>query len=138
LSNDAIINFNDNTINIDGKFYELPTQQSIDNEMKILVNKTRINSIVETEKSIFNKINNLVKKCKTSNPEIGKMNNITHEINLKSEVILDQPSFRLHTKLRLLVKKEIGYLIFNKIIRPSNSSYGFPEFPQSRKTVKFA
>lgn len=71
LSNDAIINLNECTINIDGKYYELNIGNVTDNEIKTLTRKTKINAIVEQENDLRKKINGLIKNSKIANPEIG-------------------------------------------------------------------
>lgn len=59
-----------------------------------------------------------------------------HEIHLKNEGAIDIPSFRLPVKLESLVMKELEYMIENKIIKASNSKFGFPAFPLIKKNGK--
>ncbi|KAG0420252.1 Retrovirus-related Pol polyprotein from transposon [Dictyocoela roeselum] len=133
LSNDAIINLNDYTVSIDGKFYELKHPDNIDDGLKELVRKTKISTIVNPETYFSDKINNLIKEYKIKNPEIERITGTSHQINLTSNDTIDLPSYRIPNSLREAVRKEVDYLIKNRIIRQSCSAYGFPVFPIVKK-----
>ncbi|KAG0438904.1 Retrovirus-related Pol polyprotein from transposon [Dictyocoela muelleri] len=138
LSKDVVINLNVQTINIDGKYYELTQKNTEDNEMKVLVRKTKINAIAESEEVYSDKIKNLIKEQKINNKDIDTIRNSSHEIKLITETVLDLPSYRILPKIKVLVKKEIEYLLKNKIIRKSNSKFGFPAFTMIKKNGKIA
>ncbi|KAG0435068.1 hypothetical protein DMUE_4905 [Dictyocoela muelleri] len=95
LSNDSIINLNDGTICIDGKFYELDRKNDVEHEIKDLALKTKINSIIESEFDLNKKFINLIKRHKLTNPEVGRINKTCHEINVNNSMVIDLPSFRL-------------------------------------------
>ncbi|KAG0420508.1 Transposon Tf2-6 polyprotein [Dictyocoela roeselum] len=127
IENDAKIDLSEGILSLDNKHYELGMKRLNDSLDQQIVAKTRINAHVdETYKQ---KIDELVKEYKLNNKPVGKMNSAEHKIVLTKNEVVTHPPYRISPRLLSKVQQEIEYLLENKIIRHSESSYNSPAFP---------
>jgi predicted aspartyl protease len=82
INNEAIINFKENILILDGKQYEIETStcDAKENACK-LIDKTKILSCTSNDK-----INQLVKSFRSKMPTLGTINNVEHRIDLTDNI----------------------------------------------------
>eukprot|EP00477_Mikrocytos_mackini_P002447 GAHX01002736.1.p1 GENE.GAHX01002736.1~~GAHX01002736.1.p1 ORF type:complete len:1367 (-),score=220.68 GAHX01002736.1:80-4180(-) len=132
INQGAIINFNDQTVSFDGKYYELPDRERISHIQsdKLLTQKAKIFSISETtEKTAGIEIQELVKSNKIRNPDLGEIKFTKHTITLDDYTPFNFRPYILPLSLVEQTQNEVNKLIKEQVIRPSDSSFCSPAFP---------
>lgn len=131
IQNETIINLKDNTLTIDGRFYEIPrlqSEQSQQNE-NFLADKTRIMAINDRRLSLEESI----RAQKLKNQELGTIRKIHHNITLTDDVCITSKPYPIPHALLKSTRDEINRLKRLNIIRDSCSSFSSPAFPLQKK-----
>ncbi|KAF9763059.1 Retrovirus-related Pol polyprotein from transposon opus [Nosema granulosis] len=71
--------------------------------------------------------------AKKSNPYLGDIKSVEHEIKLSSDKLVTSKPYSIPSKLFHPMVNEIETLVKDKIIQESNSPYASPTFPILKK-----
>ncbi|KAG0418630.1 hypothetical protein EQH57_0708 [Dictyocoela roeselum] len=131
--NQAVIDLKNNIIAIDGREYELEgTQHNVANFENQIITNTKIFNIAECKE----RIDKLIKTAKLSNPEIGKIDVIKHEIQLYNEdtKIKTIKNYSVPVCLQKDLVKHLNELEAHGIIKKANPAFCAPAFVTRKKT----
>lgn len=131
--NNAIINFKESTLTLDGKEYE--TKNIINNEENYLMEKTKI-YMCEKKENFEENLRKLIRENKNNNPILGTFKNIKHQIMLKNKDPISHKGYPIPLKLIEETKYELNKLEEMNVIRRSKSIYCSPAFPILKKNGK--
>ncbi len=127
--NGAMLDLEQGLIRIDGRDIEMP---KFEGEFKT----TPEGIIAETFKGISENnesLNEIIKMHRLSNPKTGNIKGYYHEIELKDEIVVQEPSYGIPFKLYDRLKEEVENLKNEGIIRTSTSKYSSPSFVLEKK-----
>lgn len=127
IQNKAVINFNDNTIFLDSKEYELSPARDYTDFDSIFDEKTGIMKI-ETDKAMKT-VEMAIEDYKKNNPEIGTIKKFTHKIHYNSAEIVSVKPYKVPIHIKEATKKEIHKLLKMNIIQKSESPFNSPALP---------
>lgn len=133
--NQAVIDLKNNIIAIDGREYELEgTQHNVANFENQIITNTKIFNIAECKE----RIDKLIKTAKLSNPEIGKIDVIKHEIQLYNEdtKIKTIKNYSVPVCLQKDLVKHLNELEAHGIIKKAYPAFCAPAFVTRKKNGK--
>ncbi|KAG0420195.1 Retrovirus-related Pol polyprotein from transposon opus [Dictyocoela roeselum] len=133
--NQAVIDLKNNTITLDGREYELEGKRSIRTELDdLLMNNTKIYALAECKKEI----SEIIKEAKLSNPEIGKIDTIEHEITLIDEEVKinTKKNYAVPVCLQKDLTRHLEELEHYGIIKKANPRFCSPAFVTRKRNGK--
>jgi hypothetical protein len=130
LSNEVVIDLKENILTVDGKNFEILENTSMNKDQERFISEKTNMMNIETSKE---KAENLIKRYKIKNKELGIIPQTQHKISLVDQIPIFCKPYPIPHAIINDTRKEIERLINLGIIRESKSPYCSPAFPLKKK-----